>query len=106
MLENLGLRKIEIVPRIEEIQHGIMATRDFIGSCWFDETGCKEGLVHIDSYKKKWNTVLQCWMDEPLHDVHSEASDALRQAAQHYINHAGGRGGNKPNRRRRGGMAA
>lgn len=107
MLETLGLRKIEVVPRIDEIQHGIMATRDFLGTCWFDEAGCKEGIIHLDSYKKKWNTVLQCWMDEPLHDVHSEASDALRQAAQTFINNAGGaQAGKRPTRRRRGGMAA
>ncbi len=107
MLENLGLRRIEIVPRVSEIQHGIQATRDFLASCWFDEAGCKEGLVHLENYKKKWNTTLQCWMDEPLHDIHSEASDAIRQAAQHHANNNHTvRAGSKPKRRNRGGMAA
>lgn len=107
MLENLGLRKIEIVPRISEIQHGISATRDYLSSCFIDETGCKEGITHLDSYKKKWNTVLQCWMDEPLHDVHSEASDAFRQAAQTFVNNTPGvRAGAKPRRRNKSGMAA
>lgn len=107
MLENLGLRKIEIVERIPEIQHGISATRDFLSSCWIDEVGCKEGIVHLDSYKKKWNNVLQCWMDEPLHDIHSEAADSFRQAAQTFVNNSSGvRPGARPKRRNRSGMAA
>lgn len=107
MLENLGLRKIEIVPRVSEIQHGIQATRNYLAICEIDETACKEGIVHLDSYKKKWNTVLQCWMDEPLHDVHSEAADAMRQAAQVFVNNvAGVQAGTRPKRRRPGGMAA
>ncbi len=107
MLENLGLTRIEIVPRVSEIQHGIQATRNYLGTCWFDEAGCKEGLVHLENYKKKWNTTLQCWMDEPLHDIHSEAADGIRQAAQHFANnHHTVRAGSKPKRRNRGGMAA
>ena len=103
----LGLRKIEIVERIPEIQHGISATRDFLSSCWIDEVGCKEGIVHLDSYKKKWNNVLQCWMDEPLHDIHSEAADSFRQAAQTFVNNSSGvRPGARPKRRNRSGMAA
>ncbi|AXF51431.1 putative terminase large subunit [Erwinia phage Pavtok] len=108
MLENLGLTKIEIVERVSEIQHGIQATRNFLASCWFDEEGCKEGVVHLESYKKKWSTQLQTWMDEPLHDIHSEASDALRQAAQTFTNtqHSKTPAGKRPKRRNRGGLAA
>ncbi|AEY69590.1 putative terminase large subunit [Erwinia phage PEp14] len=108
MLENLGLTKIEIVPRISEIQHGIQATRDFLASCWFDEEGCKEGVVHIETYKKKWSNQLQTYTDEPLHDIHSEASDALRQAAQTFTNtqHSKTPAGKRPKRRNRGGLAA
>ena len=46
---SLGLRDIEIVPRVDEIQHGIQATRDIFSQCWFDETNCKRGLWHICS---------------------------------------------------------
>ncbi|UZV40765.1 putative terminase large subunit [Erwinia phage Stean] len=108
MLENLGLTKIEIVERVSEIQHGIQATRNFLASCWFDAEGCKEGVVHLESYKKKWSTQLQTWMDEPLHDIHSEASDALRQAAQTFTNtqHSKTPAGKRPKRRNRGGLAA
>ena len=84
MLYELGLRNIEIVPRVDEIQHGIQATRDIFSQCWFDETNCKEGLAHLQQYRKEWNDRQGCWKDKPRHDIHSEAADAFRQFAQGY----------------------
>ncbi|HNI62886.1 MAG TPA: hypothetical protein PLF28_05425, partial [Agitococcus sp.] len=84
MLYELGLRDIEIVPRVDEIQHGIQATRDIFSQCWFDETHCKEGLAHLQQYRKEWNDRQGCWKDKPRHDIHSEAADAFRQFAQGY----------------------
>jgi hypothetical protein len=82
MLEKLGLRNIEIVPVVAELQHGITAVRDAFSGYWFDEEGCKEGIAHIEMYKKKWNTTTQTFTDQPLKDIHTEAADALRQHAQ------------------------
>ena len=84
MLYELGLRNIEIVPRVDEIQHGIQATRDIFSQCWFDETHCKDGLAHLQQYRKEWNDRQGCWKDKPRHDIHSEAADAFRQFAQGY----------------------
>lgn len=104
MLEELlPGHNFEVVPRVSEIQHGIMVTRDAFSGYWFDEEGCKEGLSHLGQYKKQWDERLACWKDEPRHDVHSEAADAIRQHAQGY-NPASGA---KPVvRRNRGHMAA
>ena len=82
MLKNLGLHNIEIVPRTPEINHGIQATRDSFSTCWFDEVQCKEGIIHLDSYRKKWNNTTQRFMDTPVHDIHSECADAFRQFGQ------------------------
>ena len=79
MLYELGLRDIEIVPRVDEIQHGIQATRDIFSQCWFDETHCKEGLAHLQQYRKEWNDRQGAGKDKPRHDIHSEAADAFRQ---------------------------
>ena len=68
MLYELGLRDIEIVPRVDEIQHGIQATRDIFSQCWFDETHCKDGLAHLQQYRKEWNDRQGCWKDKPRHD--------------------------------------
>lgn len=86
MLEELmpGVR-FEIVPRIEDINWGIQQTRDFFPNLWFDEEGCKDGLAHVENYRKKWNERQQVWSDQPdKAGGHSEAADALRQLAQAY----------------------
>lgn len=84
MLEKLGLKNIEIVPRVDDISHGIQATRDAFATCWFDEAGCKEGIKHLESYKKVWSSTNQRFTDQPKHDEHSEGADAFRQFAQGY----------------------
>lgn len=75
----------EIVPRIQDVNWGIQQTRDKFPTYYFDETHCKDGIIHVESYKKKWNMRLGCWDSEPSKEGgHSEAADALRQHAQGY----------------------
>ena len=81
-MKKLGLKNIEIVPRVSEISHGIQATRDSFSSCWIDEEGCKEGVIHLDSYRKKINKTTGAFTDMPVHDIHSESADAFRQFGQ------------------------
>lgn len=73
-----------IVPRVDDVNHGIQKTREVFGQCTFDEAGCKDGLAHLSQYKKEWNTRLGCWGSHPRHDIHSEAADAIRQFGQGY----------------------
>jgi hypothetical protein len=80
-LGRLGLRNIEIVPRIPEKQFSIQAARDWFSNCWFDEEECKDGIDHLENYKRKWNGSIGAWADEPLHDLNSEAADAYQQGA-------------------------
>lgn len=79
-----------IVPRIDDVTVGIQRVRDVFGQCWFDETACKKGLAHLGMYRKEWNARLGTWSRTPLHDVHSEAADAIRQFAQGYQQAAAG----------------
>ena len=88
MLEELmpGVR-FEIVPRTEDVNWGIQQTRDMFPMLWFDEERCKEGIIHVESYRKVWSEKLQTWSDKPdKAGGHSEAADALRQLAQAYAN--------------------
>jgi hypothetical protein len=78
MLEGLGLRNIEIVPRIDRVQTGIQMTRNAFSSSWFDEAGCKDGLKHLDMYRKEWDDRRGVWKDEPRHDRASNGADAYR----------------------------
>ena len=81
MLEDLGLRDIEIVPRISDIMVGIQKTRDAFSTCLFDEVNTKDGVNHLESYRKEWDDRLGVWRDSPRHDAHSNAADAFRQFA-------------------------
>ena len=82
MLEDLGLRNIEIVPRIDRVQTGIQMVRDVFPSCWFDETNCDQGIKHLEMYRKEWDARLGVWKDEPRHDKASNGADAFRGFAQ------------------------
>ena len=82
-LKKLGIGgKWDIVPVVSDVMHGIQAVRGVFSQCWFDEQGCKEGLDHLQAYRKTWNERAACWSDTPRHDIHSEASDAFRQFGQ------------------------
>lgn len=75
--------KFQIVPRVQDFQHGIDLTRSRFASAWFDEQGCEAGLEHLVEYRKRWNKALAVWSDEPDKDnPHTEAADAFRQWAQ------------------------
>lgn len=82
MLEELGLRNVEVVARIDNVTHGIQQTRDAFSQVWIDKENCSEGIAHLELYRKEWNDRLGCWKDTPLHNVHSECADAFRQFGQ------------------------
>ena len=84
MLAGLGLKNIEIVDRIADVNTGIQKVRNVFGNCWFDEAGCADGLAALQAYRKQWNSRLGVWMDHPRHDWASNAADAFRQFAQGY----------------------
>lgn len=86
MVEELmpGVR-FEIVPVIPDVNWGIQQTRDAFPLLWFDEEHCKEGIIHIENYRRTWNARQACWGSSPdKTGGHSEAADALRMFAQAY----------------------
>lgn len=85
MLKNLGLKNILVVPRIAEKIQAVNKLRQIFKNLWFDESACKDGLMHLDEYKEKWSDTLQCFTGQPDKvGGHSEAADALMQYAQMY----------------------
>lgn len=76
--------KWEIVPVINDVNHGIQLTRQAFGQCWFDKEGTKDGIAHLSAYRKTWNERGACWSDTPQHSIHSEAADSLRQFGQSF----------------------
>lgn len=83
MMADLGLKNIEIVPVISDLNRGIQMTRKHFSSAWFDADGCKAGIKRLDNYRKKYNARDARWIDEPNKaNGSSEAADAFRQFAQ------------------------
>lgn len=82
MLWDLGLRNIEIVPRIQQLTVGIDQLRQDMANYRIDETRCKEGIRHLDGYSKTWNERMGIWSDTVLQNGHDHATDAMRQKAQ------------------------
>ena len=60
------------------LRDGINLVRSTLGRCWFDQTKCKEGIITLENYKKKWSPIIGGWTAEPLHDEYSHGADAFR----------------------------
>lgn len=73
---NFGWTGIVLEPH--GLRDGINLVRSTLGKCWFDQNKCKEGIIALENYKKKWSPVLGGWSSEPLHDEYSHGADALR----------------------------
>ena len=82
MLNELGITGDVKVDPPSRVIIGIQQTRNQFPAYYFDAEHCAEGIKHLDQYRKEWDTRLGRWKDEPRHDLHSEAADALRQHGQ------------------------
>jgi hypothetical protein len=74
-----GLR-FRIVAKLS-VQEGIEAVRALFPRLYIDRQRCKEGITHLKGYRKEWDKKRRAYKDEPFHDVHSDAADALRYLA-------------------------
>jgi phage terminase large subunit len=102
VLESLGIKPVEVVPRIQAIGEGIEMTRQIIPMCWFDEDKCAQGIKCLVSYRQEYDEAKQVFKARPLHDWASHGADSFRQFAQGYrganfgwaqLNQSSGRGG-------------
>lgn len=83
ILKKMGVGGVwTLVPVVGELSHGIQLVRDVFSQCWFDDVGCKDGIVHLENYRKAWNERNGCWSDTPRKDIHTEGADSFRQFAQ------------------------
>ncbi len=74
--------RFQLVPRTPDKVMAITQSRTFLPLCDFDEVKCKDGLRHLELYRKERNLRTGGWRSTPRHDVHSNAADAFLQAAQ------------------------
>jgi hypothetical protein len=90
--------RFDVVPKIADVVTGIQQVRDIFSRCEFDEAGCKQGLIHLENYRKEWDDRHGVWRDRPYHGVESNGSDAFRMFAQHFTVHKEARGYSRPKR--------
>jgi hypothetical protein len=74
----LGLNGI--VLEQHALKDGINMVRSTLGKCWFDQGKCKQGIICLENYKKKWSPVIGGYSSEPHHDEYSHGADAFRYA--------------------------
>jgi hypothetical protein len=70
-----------IVLEIHDLKDGIRLTKSILGKCWFDRTKCKELIIDLENYKKKWSSSIGGWTSEELHDDASHGAAAMRYLA-------------------------
>lgn len=84
VLESLGLKPIEVVGRVQDINDGIEMTRQSLSQSYFDETRCAKGIKALDNYRREYDEKLGTYRPRPLHDWASNGADSFRQFAQGY----------------------
>lgn len=78
-LAQLGIKPIRTgIPR--DAEEGVNAMRRLLPYCWFDADNCQAGIDHLKQYAKRFNRSLGVFTGE-LHDEHSHAAHAFREAA-------------------------
>jgi hypothetical protein len=80
VLQELGLRNIEIAPRMD-IMDGIQALRLLLPRSWFDKDNCKTGIEALRMYRRIYDDKRQEFQSHPYHDWTSHYADAARYFA-------------------------
>lgn len=79
--EEVGIKPVIVVPRIQAESVGIDASRAFLPQCWFDEARCARLITALDSYRKAWDEKNGVWRDHAVHDGLSHGYKSFETAA-------------------------
>lgn len=84
VIEDLGMKPIRAVPRIQVLEEGVEMTRQALSSCYFDRTRCDDGIKCLENYRYEWDAKNETYRKTPLHNWASHGADSFRQFAQGY----------------------
>lgn len=73
--------KIMVLPRVDR-SLSISHAKSLISRCVFSSNRTRPLLNHLMKYRKKWSEQSGRYLDEPLHDIHSDSADAFRYLCQ------------------------
>lgn len=60
------------------ITDGIEAVRSAFSKIWIDEKQCKSLIKSLENYRQEFDSKKRVYKNQPLHDIHSHAADAMR----------------------------
>lgn len=83
-LVGLGVQPIA-VPRVQNVNDGINATRRMLAKSIIDPVRCEVGLKCLRNYRKEWDDERATFRDKPFHNWASNGADAFRNFAQGYV---------------------
>lgn len=73
--------QFKVMNKVNSKIDSIQALRTRFGMLNFDEEGCAIGLERLAQYRKKYDKVHDVYTDAHVHDISSDAADALQQWA-------------------------
>ncbi len=76
---SLGIR-FQVAPNVP-IEEGIHAARMLFPRCWFDEVKTSKGREMLQHYRRDYNTRINEFKAQPVHDFSSHCADAFRYLA-------------------------
>ncbi len=68
---------VKVHKRPSDIAQKIGATRRRFGNYWFDSGRCKDGIILLENYRKRYDEVRKTFSKEVIHDKSSHCADAL-----------------------------
>lgn len=74
---NYSIGRFDICPNFSK-EDGIQAARKTFRIAYFDKLKCSDQFEHLKSYHRKFDQDTRMFSKEPVHDMHSHASDAWR----------------------------
>ena len=77
-LQNAGLANIKVVPRTQNIWHGISRMREVLPRCRFALPQCEAGINALEWYHRREDKAKGYIANEPVHDWSSHTADAVR----------------------------
>lgn len=83
-LLSLGVKPVNIIPRVNRVEDRVNAARNIIPRCWFDAVKCERGINALKSYHAEFDDKKQVMKDNPVHDWSSHGADAFGQMSLGY----------------------
>lgn len=83
-LYEMGLRPIDVVPRIQQEMDGIEASRRILPQVWIDKENCDRLITCLDHYRKEWDDKMGTWKNKARHDEFSDGYKAFETFAVGY----------------------